>query len=135
LNLAQLGTTHLGIRANMPDGYQQSVLIRIDAGAPTTEDASSGFTLGMSGANLTAGAHTITANAAIMSDTATTVGTQLMLNVNVIAEAAIPPSHDANAPQVTIKAMQTTVAEGHAIHVNGLSSVLKSGTVLTAKYE
>src|SRR5439155_17130415 len=38
-------------------------------------------------------------------------------------------------PTAIITAMETSVASGHAVHVNALSSDLKSATALTSKFE
>jgi PKD repeat protein len=44
------------------------------------------------------------------------------------------PTPGADAPSVVINLMQSGVSVDHAIHVNGLSTDLKTGTVLTAKF-
>src|SRR5439155_10328554 len=109
IDLSQLSTTHLGIRANMPQGYQASVIFSVDGGADVVENASSNFTLGAADWNPTVGAHTITAKTAIVSDTGTTADTPLTLSLQVITDLPAPIA-DPNAPQVAITALESSIA-------------------------
>lgn len=64
-----------------------------------------------------------------------TPGTEFPINGTVQPGGSYPASNSASNPTAVINRLSSTIAAGQAIHVDALSSTLRAGTPITARYE
>jgi PKD repeat protein len=140
LDLGALGNQNLSIRANVPSDFTGTAIFKLDGGADISVGMTEDFTLALSNWDV-AGNHTVQVHLVTPAGLA---GRTLTLNVTLqqVVGVPAPVSSDPteitaapDAPVAAITAMETSVAQGHAVHVNAMTSDLNGSTPLTSTYD
>ncbi len=162
IDLTTLPTAQLNIRANYDSSFKGSVVFGWESEASFSTENATPYMFMHDTGNFTptVGTHTLTATAYSNSNGTGTAGATITLQLAVSKSVAVTqdpapdptpaptpdptpdptpiptpdPTPGTGAPVGVITVMESTVAVDHAIQVNGLSSTLNAGTVLTAKF-
>jgi PKD repeat protein len=143
-NIANIGTSHLTVVATLSNaksmkfGLDSNNSYRVESGAPfaLAGDSSGNYAAW----NASTGVHTVSATPYSATGATGTAGTKksvsfTIINSNTSGSGTTPTSTSTGTPYAVIAMKDSSITEGHAVHVNGLNSTLNGGTPLTAKYD
>lgn len=142
LNLADLPTRRLAIRANTPRGFAGSVSWAFDGVSTFAVDNAAPFSLhGDTSGDFqswtpSTGTHTLTATTHELDNGQGRTGNSLSLTINVTDRQSEPdPEPTVNAPRPVINALEATINAGHAFHVNAMGTDVNNGSMTDAKFK